>query len=159
MRDDSRRCMCCLEMSWRLLCAKPCCVLLIRCCSRRSIDASVHRLSRDASARMYAPFDRNQWLERNAARRKEEWKSLHTEKLIRVSPQLRYKQQMGRLKTATFLEAVDAYKSGGDLYASWSAKKHQHKRVHRCLQSTCSLTTLLSYHTSPCVRSTQIKHL
>lgn len=82
---------------------------------------------------MYTPFDRNQWLERNAARRKEEWKSLHAEKLIRVSPQLRYKQQMGRLKTATFLEAVDAYKSGGDLYASWSAKLSHQKRVQNRL--------------------------
>jgi hypothetical protein len=58
-------------------------------------------------------------------RRKEEWKSLHTEKLIRLSPHLRHKQQMGRLGTAAFAEAVDAYKSGGNLYASWTRSRMQ----------------------------------
>ena len=113
-------------------------------CPARHGQCRPSRLARGPSAKMYTPFDRNQWLERNAVRRKEEWKSLHTDKLIRVSPHLRHKQQMGRLGTAAFVEAVDAYKSGGDLYASWSAKSRKQQRAHAL--SLNHALELLVYH-------------
>ena len=67
-------------------------------------------------------FNRDLWLQRNEFRRKEEWKSLHAEKLTRASPVLRYKLQTGRLATPDYMQAVNACKSGGSVYNSWSQK-------------------------------------
>ena len=69
-----------------------------------------------------APFSRDQWLDRCNQRRKNEWKSKHVEELNRISPLLMHKFHAGRLGTADYMSAVNAYKQGGDEYTLWTQK-------------------------------------